>query len=212
MNIIVDDRETQSGIIELLKRSGAEVIVKRLLYGDYLIDGQLVVERKSAEDLVVSIIDGRVFRQLHNLKKLGLRMVLMIEGDPYRTAHNMHSQAVKGALVSIGAIWQVPVLFASSTADTACQFRMIAEQLQVCRDVLPLRSGYRPKRVRSRQLFIIQGLPGVGASLALRLLLHFKSVSGIFSATYEELVQVDGIGPIRARQIRDVLNVRTNNP
>jgi len=76
--------------------------------------------------------------------------------------------------------------------------------------VLPLRGSCRPKRLRNRQLFILQGLPGVGARVALKLLLHFKSVAGVFSAGIEELMKVDGVGNVRARQIREVLEMEVN--
>lgn len=205
MRIIVDDREWRTGIAELLQNSRIDVTVKRLLYGDYLVDGKLVVERKTANDFVVSILDGRLFNQIRELKKIRWRVVFMIEGDPYRTGHGINPTAVRGALTSVSAVWQVPVIYSSSTQDTASLLQILADQLKFQQDVLPLRGGYRPKRLRNRQLFILQGLPGVGARVALKLLLHFKSVAGVFSAGMEELTNVDGVGVGRARQIREAL-------
>lgn len=210
MNIVVDDRETPSGIADLLESSGNKVIRKRIIYGDYLIDGKLVVERKTAEDFVVSIIDGRLFRQLRNLKKLRLRIVLMVEGNPYKTGHAIELEAVRGALTSVSVIWQVPIIFSSSLQDSARLLQVMADQVRVSQDVVPLRGGYRPKRLKNRQLFIIQGLSGVGAKLARRLLRYFKTVSGVFSASINELTEVEGVGSVKAIQIRGVLDVRIN--
>jgi DNA excision repair protein ERCC-4 len=206
MRIIVDDREWRTGIAELLQNSRIDVTVKRLLYGDYLVDGKLVVERKTANDFVVSILDGRLFKQIRVLKKIRWRVVLMIEGDPYQTGHRIKPKAVRGALTSVSAVWQVPVIYSSSTQDTASLLQILADQLKFKQDVLPLRGSYRPKRLRNRQLYILQGLPGVGAKLARRLLLHFKSVSGVFSASVNELAEVDGVGPVVAGKIRAVLD------
>jgi Fanconi anemia group M protein len=208
MRIIIDDREDRSGIGELLEIRGHEVSRKRLPFGDYLIDGKLVVERKTANDFVISIIDGRLFRQIHNLKRLRLRVVLIIEGDPYRTGHAIDLNAVRGALISISVVWQVPVIFSSSTEDFTEQLQVMASQMESCRSVMPLRGGYRPRRLKSRQLFILQGLPGVGGKLAWRLLSHFKSVADVFSAGTDELVAVDGIGHVSAERIREVLDIR----
>jgi len=205
MRIIVDDRERRSGIAELLQNSGSDVTVKRLLYGDYLVDGKLVVERKTADDLVVSILDGRLFKQIRELKKIRWRVVLLIEGDPYQTVHGIRPKAVRGALTSVSAVWQVPVIFSSSTQDTVSLLQILAGQLKFKQDVLPLRGSYRPRRLINRQLFILQGLPGVGARLAWKLLFHFKSVAGVFSAGIEDLTKVDGVGVVRAGQIRSVL-------
>ena len=206
MCIIIDDREWRTGIAELLQNSRIDVTVKRLLYGDYLVDGKLVVERKTANDFVVSILDGRLFKQIRELKKIRWRVVLMIEGDPYQTGHRIKPKAVRGALTSVSAVWQVPVIYSSSTQDTASLLLILADQLKFKQDVLPLRGSYRPKRLRNRQLFILQGLPGVGARVACKLLLHFKSVAGVFSAGMEELTNVHGVGNVRARQIREVLD------
>ena len=83
---------------------------------------------------------------------------------------------------------------------------MISRQVGVCIDVVPLRGGYRPKRLKSKQLYILQGLPEIGPKLAKRLLRHFKSVSKVMNASVRTLTEVDGIGKISAERIRKVLD------
>ena len=57
--IIADDREQSSKLLEALAAfDRVSVRVERLALGDYLIDGGLLVERKTIADLVVSIKDG----------------------------------------------------------------------------------------------------------------------------------------------------------
>jgi len=65
----------------------------------------------------------------------------------------------------------------------------------------------KPKRLASRKLYVLQGLPGVGPALANRLLLQFGSVEGVMTAAESMLVQVRGIGPQMARQIRKLVSV-----
>jgi ERCC4-type nuclease len=67
------------------------------------------------------------------------------------------------------------------------------------------RPGYRPKGRRKRRLFILQGLPGIGRDRAELLLETFGSVEKIFTAEYEDLIQVKGIGRKTARNIRDMV-------
>jgi Fanconi anemia group M protein len=62
--------------------------------------------------------------------------------------------------------------------------------------------------VPSRQMFLVQGLPNVSATLAQRLLEKFGSVKGIADANVEELMQVDGIGKVIAEGIHTVLRKR----
>ena len=52
------------------------------------------------------------------------------------------------------------------------------------------------------QLFILQGLPGVGPERAGRLLDRFGSVEAAISASSSELQSVDGIGKSIAAKIR----------
>ena len=83
---------------------------------------------------------------------------------------------------------------------------MIARQDEVITDVGQIRGGYRPKRLRTKQLYILQGLPGVGPLIAKRLIHHFGTVSKVMEAPVEELVEVEGIGNKAAEKIRTVLD------
>ena len=59
--------------------------------------------------------------------------------------------------------------------------------------------------MRSQMVFIVEGLPGVSAKLARRLLEHFGSVGAVFSASAEELRGVEGIGEKTAERIREAI-------
>jgi DNA excision repair protein ERCC-4 len=204
--ITVDYRETASGLTVLLKNSGALVEIAKLPYGDYIINDTITVERKTAKDFLISIIDGRLFNQLSNLKKFCNHPILLIEGNPYETEHNFDRMAIKGALISIQTIWYVPSIFSRTIEDSRDILLMISRQLGTSIDVVPLRKGYRPKRIKSKQLYLLQGFPQVGPKLAKRLILHFKSVSKIMNASVQALTEVDGIGVISAQKIREVLD------
>ncbi|MCJ7538615.1 MAG: helix-hairpin-helix domain-containing protein [Desulfobacterales bacterium] len=206
LKITVDYRETASGITDLLKNNGALVEIAKLSYGDYIINDTITVERKTAKDFLISIIDGRLFNQLSNLKKFCNHPILLIEGNPYETDHNFDRMAIKGALVSTQTIWYVPVVFSRTKEDSRDILLMISRQVGICIDVVPLRGGYRPKRLKSKQLYLLQGFPQVGPKLAKRLILHFKSVSKIMNASVQALTEVDGIGKISAERIREVLD------
>lgn len=183
--------------------------VKKVPYGDYIINNSITIERKTAKDFLISIIDGRLFNQLSNLKKYSTNPILLIEGNPYKTGLNFENMAIKGALISTQAIWYIPVIFSRSKEDTVDIFMMISRQDESHTDVVPLRGGYRPKRLKSKQLYLLQGLPQVGPMLAKRLIEHFKSVSKIMNASIEELTEVEGIGMVSAEKIREVLNTET---
>ena len=206
MKITVDYREKPSGIIDLLQTEEALVEVDKVPYGDYIINESITIERKTARDFLVSIVDGRLFSQLSNLKKHCLNPILLLEGNPYKTDLNFDPMAIKGTLISAEAIWYIPVVFSHSKEDTKDIILMIGKQEEAYIDVVPLRGGYRPKRLKSKQLYILQGLPQVGPMLAKRLIKYFGSVSSVINATIQELTQVEGIGKVSAVKIREVLD------
>ena len=210
MKITVDYREKGSGIVDLLWKEEVAVQVKKLSYGDYLINDAITMERKTARDFLISLIDGRLFNQMSNLKKHCIHPILLIEGNPFKTGLDFDEMAIRGTLISIQAIWYVPIIYSRGKEETKNIILMIGRQEEACMDVVPLRGGYRPKRLKSKQLFILQGLPKVGPTVAKRLLTHFKSVSRVMKATVEELMQVEGIGKISAEKIKETLDAEVN--
>ena len=205
LQITVDYREKSSGMVELLSEYYA-VEVATLPYGDYLINDRLTVERKTARDFLISIIDLRLFNQVANLKKNCSHPFLLIEGNPYATDLDFDPRAIRGALLSVQTGWQVPVIFSRSKEDSVDVMVTVGRQDEVTTDGVILRGGYRPKKLKTRQLYLLQGLPDVGPKLAKRLLNHFHSVGQIMSATVDELMEVEGVGKCRAGKIREVLD------
>jgi DNA excision repair protein ERCC-4 len=206
LKVIVDYREKASGIIDLLRCEEVQIEIRKVSYGDYVINDAITIERKAARDFLISIIDGRLFNQMSNLKKHCIHPVLLIEGNPFKIGLDFDEMAIRGALISIQAIWYVPIIYSRSKEETKDIILMIGRQEEACMDVVPLRGGYRPKRIKSRQLFILQGLPKVGPTVAKRLLEHFHSVRQIMNASVEELIAVEGIGMVSAKAIREVLD------
>ncbi|UCE75020.1 MAG: hypothetical protein JSV56_04770 [Methanomassiliicoccales archaeon] len=208
MKIIVDYREKTSGLIDLLKGEGIQIEIKKVSYGDYIINDSITIERKTARDFLISIIDGRLFDQLSKLKRYCINPILLIEGNPFKTDLSFDDMAIRGALISAQAIWYIPVIYSRTKEDTKDIIVMIGKQEEACMDVVPLRGGYRPKRLKSKQLFILQGLPKVGSTMAKRLLKHFKSVSNVMNATVEDLMKIEGVGKVSATKIREVIDAQ----
>ena len=203
--IVVDYREKGSKLVGLLENRFT-VQCKKLPYGDYQFNDFLTIERKTARDFLISIIDLRLFRQVANLKRYCPASLLLIEGDPYSTDLQFDHHAIRGALLSIQVAWQLPLHFSASVQESCDIMSDIARQAQTFSEGIPLRGGYRPRRIKSRQLYILQGLPGVGPKLAKRLLDTFHSVAAVMAATEAELQGVEGVGRSKAEDIRRVLD------
>ena len=78
--IIVDEREFRSNLpYHLCRTTNFKVIPRTLKCGDYLLSGDIAVERKSAVDLETSLFSGRLYDQLVEMSKSYSACVLLIE-------------------------------------------------------------------------------------------------------------------------------------
>ena len=203
--VYVDNRELRSGVPKHLKELGAEIDVRTLDVADYVVSEEVGIERKSANDFIQSIIDGRLFDQVERLKRAYEKPVIIIEGELYGI-RNVHPNAIRGAIAAVTLDWGVPILFSSGTEETAQFIYLMAKREQEERKKeVRLRSEKKSLTLAERQRLIVEGLPNVSATLAKRLLKHFGNVERVFTATEEELQEVEGIGPKKAREIRRVI-------
>ena len=66
--------------------------------------------------------------------------------------------------------------------------------------------GRKPKRIQTRRLHILQGLPGIGPKIAKKMLEHFGSIETVITASEEALANVEGIGKKKAVKIREIVS------
>ena len=81
VRIVVDERERNSNIPELLKNAGAVIDFTQLKVGDYVVSSETAVERKTVRDLISSIYDGRLFVQCSDLVKYYQKPLLVVQGN-----------------------------------------------------------------------------------------------------------------------------------
>ena len=79
-------------------------------------------------------------------------------------------------MVSLAVMWRLPVLHARDPEDSLRILRFLAHQLWNLDPRILQRYDRKPKRLASRKLFVLQGLPGIGPAPAGRLLLQFGSI------------------------------------
>lgn len=118
---------------------------------------------------------------------------------------DVHPHAIQGAVVSLAAMWRLPVLYTSGPEDSLRVMKCLAHQAGRFPQPVLRRYDRKPKRLTSRRIFMLQGLPGVGPALAMRLLSQLGSVERVITADVEMLLQVRGVGPKKAARIRRVV-------
>jgi DNA excision repair protein ERCC-4 len=206
LRIEVDDREPSEMVDILRGTEGVEIAVRRLKRGDYLVDGWILFERKRLDDFFASIKNGRLFSQACALAGGNCRAAIILEGGYGDIgASGMRREAVQGAIVSVSMMLGLPILRSLDMTETARLIVYTARQSVRAPRGAFYRHGYRPKGLRRRKLFVLQGLPGVGPERAARLLDHFGSLEAVFQAGEDELAQVRGIAYPTAKRIRNLI-------
>jgi DNA excision repair protein ERCC-4 len=203
----VDFSERHSALFDLARASGDfDVRLERLAVGDYFVGAGVLVERKTYVDFAMSLVDGRLFPQAAALARSPHRAVILLEGPKPSPMPDVHPHALKGAIVSLAVIWRLPVVHARDPEDAFWVLRCLADQTGRTESGVLKRYDRKPKRLASKKIYMLQGLPGVGPALADRLLLHFGTVEHVITADEIALRQVPGLGRTKARRIREIVS------
>jgi ERCC4-type nuclease len=107
-------------------------------------------------------------------------------------------------MVMLSVVLGIPILRTGDPAETARLLIYAGQQLARRVAGAVARPGYRPKGLLKRQMFLLQGLPGVGRKRAAALLEHFHTPAAVLAAPEEDLARVDGIGVTTARALRRI--------
>lgn len=207
VSIIVDNRESACPVVNELLRLGAKVTFSQLDVGDYVLSERVCVERKTVNDFTSSIIDLRLFQQAKLLADSYEIPVLLIEGkDVYDPLSNIRPSAIRGAIAALITGYRIVLLWSRDARESAELIYAIASREQKeFKKHLQVRGGKKPETIADQQVFLLSGLPLVERATAIKLLKYFKTPLRIFNASEQDLQQVEGIGDVKARRIREVL-------
>jgi ERCC4-type nuclease len=193
--LFVDSREKRSHIAARLASQGFSVLTKKLPVGDYSLPGKFIVERKEANDFVSSIMNGHLFNQAELLASHADRPFLILEGNLDEIYSGINPESVAGAISALLLFYGIPIV-PSPDVDTTARLigRLFMHATQGLGYEIPLRTN-KPMYDGGTALYLIEGLPGVGPTMARKLLGHFGSPAKVFAATAVELRGVKGVGP-----------------
>jgi len=200
-------------------------------------NGTIAVERKRASDFLTSIKDGRLFSQIEHLTeyedariviegaiftraKMGACFCVDTLGKPLNRSRGARSQPIATwatrhfvhphSLTSIFKRIQemgIAIIPSGSAYDTADLLHFWATQ-DKRREHLEIRRKRKLETDYERQLFILAGLPGIGAVQAEELLRTYGTPMHVFSAFLDHppnRFPVKGIGEKKVRRIRELL-------
>ncbi|WP_254838974.1 DEAD/DEAH box helicase [Natronomonas marina] len=208
VEVVADQRELDSHIArDLSTREGVETRLETLAVGDYVLSDRVVVERKSVEDFLDTLVGGdrSMFEQVGDAARFYARPVVVVEGERLYEARNVHPNAVRGALASLAVDFGASVLRTDDADETADLLEVIARREQETDDrAVSVHGEKGGKTLTERQEYVVSSVAEVGPVTARALLEHFGSVEAVMTAGEDDLRAVDGVGEVTAERIREV--------
>lgn len=208
VRVFVDQREIRSHVAHALEKLGMDVSLTTLEVGDYVVSDRVGIERKTAEDFLSTFLDGRdLFSQISDLVRAYERPLLIIEGEGLYTARQVHPNVIRGVLAAIAIDFGIPIIFSRDEEDTAALISIIAkrEQVDSKRDI-NLHGKKSAATLKEQQEYLVSAISDIGPAVARNLLRHFGSVERIMTASREELMKVELVGPKTADRIKEVVS------
>ena len=227
---LLDTRE--SDLIKIL--DGAEV--KQLPVADIwigvdaegkMVEGGVIIERKSIKDLEASILDGRYREQrgriLSYCHENKTQPIYILEGALSSNTGRLQKKAIMKFINRLIFHYQIPVMQTSSVQETAELVQTLVEQLkddptslQRTTELVKVTDGIHVQKkanASDHKQFAISCLaqcPGVSVKMAEALITQFGSLKGVIEAPVKdiELVKVGTrkVGPVVSKRLSEILN------
>lgn len=192
--IICDYRERK--IIEILKNfNDIKVVEEKLEVGDFLIE-DIVIERKSVEDLINSVIDKRFFEQIENLKNQ--KALIIVEG--------MVTNEILGAIARIISE-NISIVFTLNENQTAELLRKIAIKKLKKANVIKTKIKKKGKTEKEKIISILISFPGISYKSAEIIMKKYSSIKDFVNSSKSKLTSLFGK---RGENIYEILNKNFN--
>ena len=224
MMLKIDNRESNTRISSASQYFSEHYTIETDSYpvGDFIFDDKVCFEYKTAPDMISSIIDGRIFRQVERMKQYPFSYVIIV-GDVAGEINEKNANywnrrnQIKQFTVRnyLGALARLQVESKVIHVDNNQQCWVIMDFIvkKLLSDNPNIRGIDRPKATLSDPIATFlsciyindsQRL-GIKTAVMIREYLHLENLSDLLDVTYEDLVKVKGVGSKTARKIMEVL-------
>jgi len=226
VRIVIDERERSSKIPNLLRQMGITIDFASLAVGDYIVSPETAIERKTINDLLASIYDGRLYVQCSDLIQHYSRPVVVIEGnirdledlrnirddDQFRIVLD-RIQISYDALAKIALDFRIPIIHSPSAEySSRLLLTMARRSMEEGHSIGPfLKKIKKNNPLYLQQLFVLSSLPSIGNKLAARMLKKFNTPQRALNASIAELASIPGFGTARAVRVRKILDCSEND-
>lgn len=209
---IVDSRE-KVPLKKFTCEKYGDAKVEALYAGDFAcrVNSKFIVgaERKTLMDLVNSISNKRLFKQIDKLHKTYPIILLILEGNMptlraelKRLKLKFNEKAFWGTLASIVVRDNIHIFQSANRAETVNMAHSIFTKIAEGKYRIPRR--WKPKKF-NKPTDSLELIPGVTNALAKKLIKKHGSIYNIASQTQKKLCDIEGVGPTLAKRIKSHL-------
>ena len=220
----IDNRESKTRINSAIQyfSDDYDIQVDTLPVGDFVFNNRVCFEYKTSNDMISSIIDGRIFRQTERMKQYPFHYIIIV-GNVAETINERNANywnrrnQIKQFTVRnfLGSLARLNIESNVITVDNNQQCFTLMDFMvkKLLSDNPNVRGIDRPKATLSDPIATFlsciyindsQRL-GIKTAVMIREYLHLESLSDLLDISYEDLVSVKGVGSKTARKIIEVL-------
>ena len=208
--IIIDSREAKTApkIVKGLKELGADISIRYLEKGDYVISNICAFERKTVSDFVYTLTRRYLFDQLYTLKECYEKPFILIEG--YLPIIYKYSKiqpaSVWGAMFAL-AKQGINLMHTNSYKETVDFLYTAAKQEQIVEKRSPVVHPVKKHdTLADAQIFFMASLPNIGREKAVSLLNSYQCPLNALVNVDQWSKDVHGLGPKITKKVKDVIH------
>ena len=213
MKLQIDNRESKTRINSAIQFFSDDYEIETNSYpvGDYIFDSKVVFEYKTAEDMISSVIDNRVFRQVEKMKQYPFHYVIVVGNvaqtinernqNYWNRRNNVKQFNVRNYLGSLARLSiESKVLHVDNNQQAWTLMGFIVKKL--------LKDNPNVKGVEKPMVTLSDPIAqriGIKTAVMIREYLHLEKLEDLLAVTYDDLIGVKGVGKKTARSIMEVL-------
>ena len=208
--IIIDSREAKTApkIVKGLKELGADISIRYLEKGDYVISNLCAFERKTVSDFVYTLTRRYLFDQLYTLKECYEKPFILIEGYlpiVYKYS-KIQPASVWGAMFAL-AKQGINLMHTNSYKETVDFLYTAAKQEQIVEKRSPVVHPVKKHdTLADAQIFFMASLPNIGREKAVSLLNSYQCPLNALVNVDQWSKDVHGLGPKITKKVKDVIH------
>jgi len=208
--IIIDSREAKTApkIVKGLQELGADISIRYLEKGDYVISNLCAFERKTVRDFVYTLTRRYLFDQLLTLKDCYEKPFILIEG--YLPVVYKYSKiqpaSVWGAMFAI-AKQGINLMHTNSYKETVDFLYTAAKQEQIVeKRSVAVHPVKKTDTLADAQIFFMASLPNIGREKAVAILNAYQNPLNALVNVDQWPRDVHGLGPKITKKVKDVIH------